>query len=68
MDLLPDTRPLPEEEVFNRRMASELHTAVELDSLLGRFLDDFRSLRADLHFEADYVHAVVTIERQPPRR
>lgn len=29
MDLLPDTRPSPEEEVFNRRMASELHTAVE---------------------------------------
>jgi RNA polymerase sigma factor (sigma-70 family) len=29
MDLLPDTRPSPEEEVFNRRMASELHSAVE---------------------------------------
>jgi RNA polymerase sigma factor (sigma-70 family) len=29
MDMLPDTRPLPEEEVLNRRMASELHIAVE---------------------------------------
>jgi RNA polymerase sigma factor (sigma-70 family) len=29
MDLLPDTRPLPEEEVVNRRMATELHLAVE---------------------------------------
>jgi RNA polymerase sigma factor (sigma-70 family) len=29
MDLLPDTRPLPEEEVLNRRMATELHIAVE---------------------------------------
>jgi RNA polymerase sigma factor (sigma-70 family) len=28
MDLLPDTRPQPEEEVLNRRMASELHAAV----------------------------------------
>jgi RNA polymerase sigma factor (sigma-70 family) len=29
MDLLPDTRPLPEEEVLNRKMASELHLAVD---------------------------------------
>jgi hypothetical protein len=56
------------DEVVNQRhgspMRPRLQTGIEDDSPLGRLLQQFRSLRADLRFREDGVHTTVTIERK----
>src|SRR5207253_9354411 len=56
------------DEVVNQRhgslMRPRLQSGIEDDSPLGRLLEQFRSLRADLRFREDGVHTTVTIERK----
>ena len=55
-------------EVVNRRHGTYrrpvLHTDVETDSDLGRFLNQLRTIRAELRFQDNGIHAWVTIERK----
>jgi hypothetical protein len=56
------------DEVVNRRHGSwrrpHWHAAIEPASPLGRLLDQFRTMRADLRFPEDGVNTTVTIERK----
>jgi hypothetical protein len=56
------------DEVVNRRHGSwrrpQWHAAIEPASPLGRLLDRFRAMRADLRFQEDGVNTTVTIERK----
>jgi hypothetical protein len=55
-------------EIVNQRHGSlpqpHWHRGIEADSPLGRLLDEFRSLRADLRFQEDGVNTTVTIQRK----
>ncbi len=55
-------------EMVNRRHGTYrqplLHKDVENDSDLGRFLDQLRTIRAELRFQDNGIHAWVTIERK----
>ncbi len=55
-------------EVVNRRHGSwrqpHSHAGIEPASPLGRLLDQFRTMRADLRFQEDGVNTTVTIERK----
>jgi hypothetical protein len=44
-----------------------LQPALADDSPLGRLLEQFRTVRADLRFREDGVHTVVTVQREQPR-
>lgn len=59
-------------EVVNRRHGSprrpQLHPAVDDNAPLGRLLDQFQTIRADLRFREDGVHTVLTLERKTPAR
>jgi hypothetical protein len=56
-------------EVVNERHGSqrrpELHSRVAEASELGKFLDQVKSIRAELRFQENGLRAVVTIERRP---
>ncbi len=56
------------DEVVNRRHGSwrrpQWHAGIEPTSPLGRLLDQFRTMRADLRFQEDGVNTTVTIERK----
>ncbi|HEV3081036.1 MAG TPA: hypothetical protein VGY66_14740 [Gemmataceae bacterium] len=60
------------DEVVNQRHGSlrkpRLQPGIEDASPLGRLLEQFRSLRADLRFREDGVHTTVTIERKVDRK
>ena len=55
-------------EVVNRRHGSwrqpHWRSGIEAASPLGRLLDEFRTMRADLRFQEDGVNTTVTIERK----
>jgi hypothetical protein len=55
------------QEVINRRHGSvrqpRLNPGVEPNSPLGRLLEEFRSIRADLRFQEDGVNTVITFDR-----
>jgi hypothetical protein len=54
------------DEIVNQRHGSlrkpRCHDAIENDSPLGRLLDEFRSLRADLRFREDGVHTELILD------
>jgi hypothetical protein len=56
-------------EVVNERHGTlrrpELHSRVAETSELGKFLDQVKSLRAELRFQENGLHTVLTIERRP---
>lgn len=59
------------DEVVNARHGTRrrpvLHAGLDAESPLGQLLEEFRSVRADLHFDDDGLHTAVTIERQGRR-
>jgi len=68
----PDGAPYSYEkktdEIINERQGSlrqpKLHSRLAENAPLGRLLNDFRTLRADLRFREDGIHSVLTIERK----
>ena len=56
-------------EVVNERHGSQrrpdLHSRVAETSELGKFLDQVKSIRAELRFQENGLHTAVTIEKRP---
>ena len=55
------------EEVVNLRHGSvrqpKLHAGVEAESPLGKMLEEFATIRADLRFREDGIHTTLTLRR-----
>jgi hypothetical protein len=69
-DLAPFRYDAKRHDVINLRHGSlrqpQLHAGVEPKSPLGRLLEQFRGIRADLRFKEDGVNTVVTFDRAMP--
>jgi hypothetical protein len=63
-DLAPFAYEAQTEEVVNRRHGTlrqpKLHPGVDADSPLGRMLEEFATMRADLRFREDGIHTTLT--------